>query len=280
MITTAEIAPSPLLAPFVRCYSFREFDTKGKDLIKPWHASHEVSMSFFFKAKPLQLINPQTGQIIRGGSQIGVTGLSTQYNGEMTFNGTYAFFEIYFKPNGFTKLVGTPSGEFVNYIIQADDVFSVSHKRLFEQLAVAQGVTQMGALADAFLLANLKKLNRVESKDSITAVSALILQNRGLINIDKLAGDANMSVRNFERKFLEQVGIAPKLFCCITRFSHAFNIKLKYPSIDWTSVATQAGYYDQMHLVKDFKKFAGNAPSTFLKQTPLTGETYTSRIEG
>jgi hypothetical protein len=66
MITAPEIAPAPVLAPFVRCYSFREFDTKGRNLIKLWHASHEISMPFFFKAKPVSLINPRTGQTISG----------------------------------------------------------------------------------------------------------------------------------------------------------------------------------------------------------------------
>lgn len=38
MIATFEIAPSPALAQYVRCYTLREFDTGGKDLIKPWPA--------------------------------------------------------------------------------------------------------------------------------------------------------------------------------------------------------------------------------------------------
>ncbi len=67
-ITTTEIAPSAVLAPFVRCYSYREFDTKGLYLIKPWHASHEIAMPFFFKAEPLQLTDPQTGQILKRGN--------------------------------------------------------------------------------------------------------------------------------------------------------------------------------------------------------------------
>jgi|KBSSwiStaDraftv2_1062776.scaffolds.fasta_scaffold6362777_1 hypothetical protein len=42
MITTTEIAPAPALAPFIRCYVYREFDTERFDLVKPWHASHET----------------------------------------------------------------------------------------------------------------------------------------------------------------------------------------------------------------------------------------------
>src|SRR6266498_2314032 len=279
MITASEIAPSPVLAPFVRCYCYREFDTNGFDLIKPWHASHEISMPFFFKAKPVQLIDPATGQILQRGGYGGVTGLATQYNGEMTFNGCYSFFEILFKPNGFNKIFRLPSSEITNQIIHGDDIFDTRIKIFYEQLCMANDLKAMASLADTYLLYYFKKQKSIHHKDAITNISNLILKNAGFINIDKLAYDANMSIRNFERHFIEQVGISPKLYCCITRFSHALSLKLMNPEKDWTSIAFECGYFDQMHLIKDFKKFAGSSPSIFLRQTPLTDENYTSRVD-
>lgn len=279
MIITSEIAPSPVLAPYVRCYTFREFDTKGLDLIKPWHASHEISMPFFFKAIPVQLVDPVTTQILKTGSYRGVVGLSTQYNGEMTFNGCYSFFEIIFKPNGFHKIFRLPASEITNEIADADDIFNTEFKILFEQLYRSAGLKEMAHAADLFLLNYLKKQRFIDYKDAITGSSTIILKNAGFINIEKLAYDANMSLKSFERKFTEQVGVPPKLFCCITRFNHALAFKLKNPQKDWTSIALSCGYYDQMHLIKDFKKFSGNTPLVFLRQTPLTKETYTNRVE-
>ncbi len=279
MITTSEIAPSPVLAPFVRCYSYREFDTKGLDLIKPWHASHEISMPFFFKAIPVQLINPNTGQVLKKGSYGGVTGLATQYNGLMTFNGCYAFFEILFKPNGFYKIFRLPSCEITNQIIHANDIFDTKISFFFEQLCMANGLKEMASLADTCLLSYVKKQKSLYHKDCITRISCEILKNAGFVNIDKLAYDANMSLKSLERHFTEQVGISPKLYCCITRFNHALALKLKNPKKNWTSIALACGYFDQMHLIKDFKKFSGNAPSIFLKQTPLTKEIYMSRVD-
>ena len=280
MITTSEIAPSPALAPFVRCYTYREFDTKGLDLIKSWHASHEITMPFFLKAKPLHLIDPQTGEILQRGSYGGVTGLSTQYNGEMTFSGCYSFFEIIFKPNGFHKIFRLPTSEITNQIIHADDIFNSRVKIFFEQLCMAKGLSEMAPLANAYLLYYLKKQKSIDHKDSITCISNIIVKNTGTINIEKLAYTTNMSMRSFERHFTEQVGISPKLYCCITRFNHALALKVKNLQKDWTSIAFETGYFDQMHLIKDFKRFSGNSPLIFLKQTPLTKEVYTSRVEG
>ena len=137
----------------------------------------------------------------------------------------------------------------------------------------------MGSLANAHLLTYLIKQKSGNYKNCFTVISNLILKNAGSINIDHFAYDANMSERNFERLFAEQVGISPKLFCCITRFNHALDLKLKNLKSNWASIAYECGYFDQAHLVKDFKRFAGNVPSIFLKQTPLTGEKYMNRVD-
>ncbi|WP_347159200.1 helix-turn-helix domain-containing protein [Pontibacter chitinilyticus] len=279
MITTSEIAPSPALAPFVRCYALREFDTKGLDLIKPWHASHEITMPFFFKAKPVQLTHPQTGKVIKRGSYGGLTGSGTQYNGEMTFNGSYSFFEVCFRPDGFTKMFRLPSSKITNQIIDAEDIFGSSVKIFFEQLCAAKNLAEMASLADSYLLVFLRKQKPAMQKDAISTSADLILKNTGLLPVEQLACYANMSIRSFERHFIEQVGISPKLFSCIARFNRAFALKLKRPEKSWTSIAYDCGYFDQMHLIKDFRKFAGNSPSVFLEHTPLTKEIYTNRIE-
>jgi transcriptional regulator GlxA family with amidase domain len=88
-----------------------------------------------------------------------------------------------------------------------------------------------------------------------------------------------MSTRTFERHFVEQVGISPKMLSCIARFNHAFADKLKNPGKDWASVALEYGYYDQNHLIKDFNRFAGSTPKSFLQQTPLAIERVTNRVE-
>src|SRR5690606_6838224 len=215
MIRTSEIAPSPESLPFVRCYTFREFDTKCLNLVKPWHASHEMSIHFFFKALPLRLISPNTGMTLKTGAYAGFTGSGTKYNGEMIFNGCYAFFEVIFKPNGFTRIFGLPARHLTNLIVDADDVLGSAIKNFYEKLFSAQNFSEMGSLTDAYLLSSLNKQKFNCSKDSITVISNLMVKNKGFTQVDKLSYDANMSIRNFERLFTEQVGIPPKVFSCI-----------------------------------------------------------------
>ncbi|HRQ52019.1 MAG TPA: hypothetical protein PLR74_15835, partial [Agriterribacter sp.] len=238
MITTTEILPAPDLAPFVRCYAFREFDTKGANLIKPWHASHEISLFFFFKALPVQLTEPVTGEILKKGSYCDIVGIGTQYNGDMLFNGCYAFFEVDFKAGGFNKIFNIYGSEFINQIVCGEDIFNDEIKILYEQLYVAENTGAMAGLVNTFLLSYLNKQRLSDPKDIIMRASNLIIKSDGNANISNLANISNMSLRNFERHFIRQTGTPPKLLCSIARFNHAFSIKLANPRQSWASIAT------------------------------------------
>jgi hypothetical protein len=123
MITTSEIAPSPALAPFIHCYAYREFNTGGAEIIKPWHASLQNYLVFFFKALPVKLVDTITNKILKTASKCDFIGMSTLYNGEMVFNGSYSFFQIIFKPDGFHKIFNISPFETTDKIVRSEDVF-------------------------------------------------------------------------------------------------------------------------------------------------------------
>ena len=278
MITTSEFAPSPELAPFVRVYAYREFDTHGADLIKPWHASPDTNIIFFFKDVPATLTEHGSGHILKKGKNCDVVGMSTQYNGDMTFNGRYAFLQIIFQPHGVYTLFNLPPGEIADKIVWSEDIFNSDLKLLQEQLSEAKNVAAMVKLANDWLLFYLHKKKSVDYKNRITIAANLITKNAGMVNLETLAQCACMSMRNFERFFINETGISPKQLCCISRFNNALELKLKNPGMKWISVAHQSGYFDQMHLIKDFKRFCGEAPASLLKHVPLLEETYISRL--
>jgi AraC-like DNA-binding protein len=82
--------------------------------------------------------------------------------------------------------------------------------------------------------------------------------------IQQLAHGSYMSIRNYERRFVEDMGISPKLFARLGRFQMALDIKRASGS-SWLDVAHELGYFDQMHLVKDFRAFGGDAPSRLVQ---------------
>lgn len=156
--------------------------------------------------------------------------------------------------------------EFVNNIFYLDDVFGKSARDLNESLQQAEDIQQMACFADKFLL-HFLNLQKAYSTlyDGITFISNELFTRAPMLTIEQYAYKANMSVRNFGRRFTEQAGVSPKLYCRLLRFNNAINAKMKNPQANWTSVAYECGYYDQMHMIKDFREFADVNPTELLQ---------------
>jgi AraC-like DNA-binding protein len=94
-----------------------------------------------------------------------------------------------------------------------------------------------------------------------------IRSSRGAVPMTALASDVGLSARSLQRLFAREVGIAPKLLARIVRLQHVFAAVREEPA-SFSRVALECGYYDQPHLIRDFREFAGDAPAQLLASTP------------
>jgi AraC-like DNA-binding protein len=56
------------------------------------------------------------------------------------------------------------------------------------------------------------------------------------------------------------VGLAPKTLGRILRFQHVFKAQ-QDDAANWAEIAVACGYFDQSHLIRDFRQFTGECPS-------------------
>ena len=96
------------------------------------------------------------------------------------------------------------------------------------------------------------------------AAAENLLQADSGMRIQQLADESCMTVRTFERKFVAEMGLSPKLFARLRRFQLALDRK-RSSGTRWLDVAHDLGYFDQMHMVKEFRAFGGEAPSRLLQ---------------
>jgi AraC-like DNA-binding protein len=113
------------------------------------------------------------------------------------------------------------------------------------------------------LLARLRPAN-----GAVAAAVAAI--ERGEQRIDRVADEALVHPRRLERMFRREVGLAPKMLARIARFQGVLR-----GSGDWTAVAQQCGYYDQAHLIRDFKEFAGESPTAYFARIHPMSDAFT-----
>jgi AraC-like DNA-binding protein len=63
------------------------------------------------------------------------------------------------------------------------------------------------------------------------------------------------------------MGLSPKLFARIARFQMALDAKRNTPARAWLSIAHEYGYFDQMHMIRDFQNLGGDTPGQILHQS-------------
>ncbi|MUI13912.1 helix-turn-helix domain-containing protein [Massilia dura] len=90
---------------------------------------------------------------------------------------------------------------------------------------------------------------------------AAIEAAHGAMPVEALAGTLRVSRQHLALQFRQQVGLTPKLFARICRFRRALAL-LREPSRDGNlaALATDCGYFDQSHLIRDFRDFADGTP--------------------
>ena len=77
---------------------------------------------------------------------------------------------------------------------------------------------------------------------------------KGNIDIDRLAEKTGYTVQYFRKKFEQYTGISPKLFNRIIRFQNSLNTIINQES-NLLDVVEEYGFYDQSHLIREFRKF-------------------------
>ena len=84
---------------------------------------------------------------------------------------------------------------------------------------------------------------------------------RGAGRIDEIADEIGISRQHLARKFLHHVGVSPKTFARVMRFRRMLHSV--GPDTDWADLAAAHGYYDQSHLIAEFRELAGQTPNAF-----------------
>jgi len=134
-------------------------------------------------------------------------------------------------------------------------------ERLREQLAEAGDDRRQVQLLEEFLLA---RIGNSEPDPLVTAAVAWLEQGRGAGRIEDLTRYIGLSQSALERRFRRVVGVSPRKFASVVRLRHA--VRLQETGADLTTIAQAAGYCDQSHFVRDFRRMTGSPPSAFFRR--------------
>jgi AraC-like DNA-binding protein len=170
--------------------------------------------------------------------------------------GTYAVSETRGAQRG-VQIDFSPLGAHLLLHLPMDELVPID-PRLHEHLG---NTDDPFAYLDAYFLARLD--DALSPVPSVTRALARLRASEGRTSINALTDELGCSAKHLTTRFREQVGVSPKLFARILRFQKAVGLIDSTPS--WAAIAQAAGYYDQAHLVRDFRRFAGASPTEFMR---------------
>ncbi|WP_372706815.1 helix-turn-helix domain-containing protein [Brevundimonas sp.] len=187
-----------------------------------------------------------------------VVGPQTRRRADLLIRGRVEAFNIQFQPTGFHRLFGLSMTTLTDHAEASADVADLNG--LTDAVRVAANFESRVAVTEAWLAA---RLDRVRGDDAVDHAARLLRRVRGAARIDVLAARSGLGPRQFHRRFLDQVGVAPKLYGRIARFDALLADRHRSPSVGWTELAHAHGYFDHAHMLKDFRGLAGATPSSF-----------------
>ncbi len=260
MRTIQTATPRPELGNFVQVYAQREMECTGALFSQPDSSALEQGIAFNFDGQTT--LNRPDGRS-RVAPKAYIFGGLTPPCGSQSFSGHVRSFAVFFKPLSLWPLFRIPSSVLVNKEYDAEDLLGPGILDLWSKLAECRTFQECISAAERYLM---PLASCAVGRTLIARTAHHILDRNGAIRIGEIADHARLSVRQYERRFVEEVGFTPKTFARTRRFQRALDAKRFFPQRAWLSIAHEFGYFDQMHMVHDFQILGGDAPSNLLDQ--------------
>ena len=275
-----EYLPCPELRPYVCCYVWFTFEGEEPERTIVRVLPDGTQESQFNLADPLLTrMIPGGHQSItfffgdpwrfRNGSRAALASRTSWVMGATTQPGTIEFgrradaFGVLFHPGRAHIFLRVPADSLTDEIVALDDLWGPVARTLEAQLAELPTVAQKIRVLEKELLRRLRAARWIDA--GLQPITDLIQRERGGVSVEWLSQASGMSRQHLARKFRQQVGVTPKQFCRFARFHALVSHIYQNPQVDWARAAAELGYYDQAHLIAEFKEFTGLTPSQFFR---------------
>ena len=170
---------------------------------------------------------------------------------------------VHFKPGGAFPFLGLPADDLVDTHIDLDVLWGPAVGRLRERLCEARTSDERIHLLQSALLRRLT--DRVEQHYAVSAALEIFVNQTGP-RVRETAKYLGLSQRRFIQVFRTEVGVTPKLFSRIQRFQQTRTLIQQSVSPNWAELALDLGYFDQSHLIREFREFSGFSPTDYVNK--------------
>jgi AraC-like DNA-binding protein len=159
---------------------------------------------------------------------------------------------------GARLFLGRPLEDMKNRAVDLEDVLGPLGRSLPGRLHDARGWDARFAILDGVITARLR--------DSVTLPSGVLCAwhrlhaSQGRASIGAIVDEVGWSAKHLVSRFRGEFGLTPKVLARVLRFARATRLIQHGRAMSLTDLALACGYYDQAHLTRDVREFAGVTP--------------------
>jgi AraC-like DNA-binding protein len=159
-------------------------------------------------------------------------------------------------------VLGVPASGLAGRIVALEDLWGkAATGRLCARLAEARGTVEAAAILERAIAERHAAAGGRHAPAQLALAAADKLTSA---NVNSVAVDLGVSERHLRRVFRETLGVSPKAFAQLARFHRALRAAREDSRASWASIAAATGYYDQAHLIAEFRAIAGVTPRVLL----------------
>jgi methylphosphotriester-DNA--protein-cysteine methyltransferase len=163
------------------------------------------------------------------------------------------------RPGAAHRLFGVPAAALCDGAPELGALVGGRADALCERIAAARDPGERQRVAERALAEWSRAVRAADADDALLhRIVSEIRRRRGALRIGPLADALGVGARKLERLFRARVGVGPKAYARIVRFFAAYQALAA--GAEPLAAALAHGFFDQAHLCRDFRLFAGEAP--------------------
>ncbi|WP_116952444.1 helix-turn-helix domain-containing protein [Jiangella endophytica] len=173
---------------------------------------------------------------------------------------------VVFRPGGVVAFGDVPAAALTDPVTPLADLWGADGGAVRERVLVAATPGERLDALERVLLARLRAAG-LPGPDGAVVYAVAALDRGAAVGV--VAERIGASASTLQRRFRAAVGLSPKQFGRVRRLQRVLRAVTTPggPAPDWAEVAARHGYFDQAHLVNDFRALTGLTPGRYVPRS-------------
>lgn len=189
------------------------------------------------------------------------------------YRGTGRVFGVKFRPGGFLPFLGSPISGLFGQALPAEELWGRDAATLAAALTAEPRLDRLIARTEEFLAARWPEPD--PQVEFVGHIVRALLHDREIARVEDVAARFGIPMRSLQRLFARYVGVSPKWVLRRYRLHEAAARLAEEHDRPWAEVATDLGYFDQSHFIRDFTGAIGLTPVAYAqacrrKEAPIS----------